>query len=44
MSRGEIENSIESVNSSRGMSFISGNADNHSDFDKFDKNLLSVNL
>ena len=41
MSRGDVEHSIDSINSSRGMSFISGNLDNHSDMDRYDKNLLA---
>ena len=40
LSRGDSEHSIDSLNSSRGMSFISGNADNYSDMDRHDKLLL----
>jgi GTP-dependent phosphoenolpyruvate carboxykinase len=40
LSRGEIEHSVDSINSSRAMSFVSGNPDNYSDIDRHDKNLL----
>lgn len=43
ISRGEYENSIDSKNNSRGMSFISGNYDNNSELDRYDKALLGVN-
>ena len=42
LSRGELDNSIDTINSSRGMSFISGNPDNYSEIDRYDKVLLGV--
>lgn len=43
ISRGEMTfSNSESKASSRGMSFIAGNADNYSDIDKFDKATLNV--